>query len=951
MDKALNAGESARESQPPELAGEGNATLSGKSRVAMSNDNASVVEHARLTALRDRSVLDTPPEDRFDRIAQLAAACLDAPIALVSLVDEDRQWFKACLGVTVTEIPREWSVCDHTIRLGPNAVLVVEDAANDPRFADNPLVVGAPFIRFYAGAVLTTEDGHNLGTLCVIDTKPRPRPSDADLNFLCDLAKLVVDQLELSKARKVVDEQHRLLKNAEAISGVGHWRFDLATRCVSWSDEVFRIHGFPISDQVPGCDQIHALYHEEDGAALAGLFERAIETGVGYEVRLRIRRRDGTIRHTMARAECILDSAGKTTSIFGAFQDVTAQHLAAASLAESERHYRLLADNVSDVIAVYDADGLFRYISPSIANLLGYAPDELLGQAPQGVIHPADHDRVARELQAAATSGGEVAIEYRGLTKDGDVKWLESRPRLHRDAAGRVVEITDSVRDVSDRRYREEALQQARLDAENAARAKATFLANMSHEIRTPMNGVLGFTELLARTNLDDEQRRQIQLIADSGRAMMRLLNDILDISKIESGQLRVEAEPIDLREKLSSCVRLMEPIAQRNGVNLSINVDPALPRVVIGDQLRLRQILLNLIGNAVKFTEAGSVEVRALQRDGQLLIEVEDTGIGIASDRVSAIFQPFYQADRSTARRYGGSGLGLSISAGLASALGGSIDVRSEFGKGTVFSLSLPLAVAAAQADSGGEPGCDPADTSPAADKPVLRVLIAEDHEINQVLMATMATVVGFVPTIAANGAEALAMVQAAADGGQPYDLLLLDMQMPIFDGPEVARQLRERGFSPETLPIIAVTANVGAEDVAVCLGAGMQAHIAKPVRLRDLEVLGERFMGGRRDRSDESPADQARAAAANIANRYHQRKKAALAAIADSVSQHQLDGETIAAVMTMLHQLAGTAGYFGEAPLGALASRLNRDLKQSPPDSWHAVLKAGWDDLRQAA
>ena len=416
-------------------------------------------EDLRIASLRDHAVLGTEREDRFDRIANLAAAYFKAPIALVSLIDEKRQWFKACIGLDVGETPREWAFCDHAIDLAPGSVLVVENALADERFSSNPLVLGAPFIRFYAGAVLTTLDGHNLGTLCVIDTELRPRPSEADLEYLRSLARLVVDQLELSKARSLLDEQNRLLKNAEAMSGVGHWRFDVVTQQVLWSDEVFRIHGYPVSDRVPDYETIQSLYHEDDRDTLTRSVANAIETGQGYDFELRICRPDGKIRHVMARAECAIDSSGKTTSIFGVFQDVTAQYLATAAIAESERHYRLLADNVSDIIALYGADGVFRYVSPSVTDLLGYLPDDLIGQTPFQFIHSDDHARVAEQFKAAAVAPGGLTIEYRAITKTGDVRWLEARPKFHRNYVGDLIEISDSVRDVTSRVSAQRALQ------------------------------------------------------------------------------------------------------------------------------------------------------------------------------------------------------------------------------------------------------------------------------------------------------------------------------------------------------------------------------------------------------------------------------------------------------------------------------------------------------------
>lgn len=903
-----------------------------------------------MAALRDHFVLDTAPEERFDRIAELAAAYFKVPIALVSLVDSDRQWFKACIGLPVRETPREWAFCDHSIRLGPDSLLIVEDASRDARFSDNPLVVGAPHIRFYAGAVLTTADGHNLGTLCVIDTQQRPRPSDVDLAFLRALAKMVVDQLELSKARGILEEQQRLLKHAEAISGVGHWRFDLITQQVTWSDEVFRIHALPLDAGVPPYEQIQKLYHEDDRATLTELVDRAVTTGEGYEFQLRIRRPDGSIRYTIAKAECVLNTAGETTSIFGVFQDVTAQFLASATLAESERHCRMLADNVRDIIAVYDADGLFRYVSPSITNLLGYAPEEMLGHTPFMFMHGDDHERVAREFKVAATSADDMTVEYRALAKGGEVRWFEAKPRFHRDASGAIVEISDSVRDVTDRRLREAALQQARLDAENASAAKATFLANMSHEIRTPMNAVFGFTELLARMDLTEEQRKYLRLIADSGRAMMRLLNDILDMSKIDSGRMQVAAEPVHLGHKLHVCAQLMEPIARSKAVDLTISLDPALPEYVIGDPLRLRQILLNLIGNAVKFTDHGAITVHARARQGMLSIDVEDSGIGIAPDRLDMIFQQFAQADASVARRFGGTGLGLSISAELARLMGGSIDVVSAVGVGTTFTLRIPLVEAAThgQPDRPAPRGMAASSAGHAAP---LRVLIAEDHAVNRALITAMADAAGFAHAIAADGAEAVAMVQAAADAGAPFDLVLMDMQMPVVDGLTATRRIRALGFTAERLPIVALTANAYAEDKAACLAAGMQAHLAKPVRLRDLEALAVRFPGNQTRQHDRATGAHPGSAAKDVADLYRKGKATTLAALSEGACRASIDGTRVEELTAMLHDLAGTAGFFGEAPLGEAASALEFELKRAPACEWPLLLKAGCDRLAPMA
>ncbi len=799
-------------------------------------------EQARLSALRDQHVLDTVREDRFDRIATLAADHFGVPIALVSLVDAERQWFKAAVGLSVAETPREWAFCAHSIMLGPNAVLVVEDATQDPRFADNPLVCGSPDIRFYAGAVLTTRDGYNLGTLCVIDSKPHPRPSDADLAYLQTLARLVVDQLDLSRAQYLLAEQRRLMMIAESLSGVGHWRYDLENQVATWSDQAFRIHGIPLSDGVPGIAEIRELYHEDDREALANAVSHVRATGEGCEVKLRIRRPDGAVRFTSAKAECGRDSRGRVTSIFGVFQDITEQHLAAATLAESEQRYRLLADNVSDVIAIYNSDGVISYISPSITDLLGYTPDEIIGKTPFDYMHPDDQERVAAQFKTAATTHAALTVEYRVRARTGEMRWLEAKPRFRWNSAGEVIEITDSVRDVTERRFREVALRQAQLDAEAATRAKATFLANMSHEIRTPMNGVLGFAELLLTEPLADGQRRKIEMIAESGTAMMRLLNDILDLSKVESGQLVMAEQAFDPRALLNSCVQLMTPMAESKALPLGLRVESDVPGKLLGDDLRLRQVVLNLLGNAVKFTETGSVIVSArLSSDAPtelLEISVEDTGIGIAAERQAAVLGRFVQGDDETGRRFGGTGLGLTISAQLVRLMGGTLAIRSEPGVGTVVTVTLPLRpVNEKPLPVRARPALVAAPPEPPAEK--CRVLVAEDHEINQLLTTAMLAQIGCASDVVCDGAAAVTAILEASQQGRPYDLVLMDMQMPHMDGLEATRRVREAGIGWAALPIIALTANAYDSDIVSCLAAGMQGHLAKPVSIVALDAI----------------------------------------------------------------------------------------------------------------
>ena len=516
---------------------------------------------------------------------------------------------------------------------------------------------------------------------------------------------------------------------------------------------------------------------------------------------------------------------------------------------------------------------------------------------------------------------------------------------MRNEGTAEPYEIIASIRNIDETKALEADLREARERAEKAATAKSAFLANMSHEIRTPMNGVIGFTELLLDSELNNTQRHQAEMIADSGHAMMRLLNDILDISKIEAGQMQIVCEPVDLRHKLQGAVRLMQPIALNKNIDLDISVESDVPHWILGDQLRLRQIVLNLVGNAVKFTERGWVKVHAsidrLLPEPRLHIDVSDSGIGIAPDRLDVIFEQFTQADGSTARKYGGTGLGLSISAHLAKMMGGEINVHSILGEGTVFSVSLPLVASENPSPVDCIVRSKNLQGSLGAARP--RVLIAEDHDINQALILAMTERVGLNAEIAVDGLEAIKMVHAAAAEQRPYRLVLMDMQMPNVDGLEAARRLRAAGFHADDLPIVALTANAYAEDVAACLKAGMQAHLAKPVQMIDLQNIAASYV----DHEAISLSSTGPEAAAtrdgaqpSLMERYRERKQQALALLENQLENPAPSNADIAELMTQLHKLAGTAGHFGDAALGEAALTMEEALRGASEHEFGKIL-----------
>ena len=856
-------------------------------------------EISRVRTLHDHAVLDTDEEARFDRIAAMAAAHFDAPISLVSLVDSNRQWFKACLGLDVRETTRDWAFCHHAIQLGCHSVMVVQDATADPRFADNPLVTGAPHIRFYAGATLTTRDGANLGTLCVIDTKTRAAPDEADLSHLRSLADMVVDQIELSQARRNLEDRHQILDLTEQLSLTGYWTLNTDSGAVFWSPQVYAVHGVDDTTYRPGLDDALAFYVEEDRKMVQELLAKQAAAGEGWAFDATIQRRDGSKRSIRSVAACQKDATGRVTGFVGVFKDLTDERLAIAEAVEQERRYRLLADHASDVIAVYGADGCFTYLSPSITELLGYTPEELIGRTTYSLILSEDHARVAAQFAAAEKSRKPLRVEYRAVTKGGEVRWLEARPRFHRDEAGRIVEVTDSVRDITDRKEREAALAKARADAEAAAAAKAEFLANMSHEIRTPLNGVLGFSDVLANTGLDPDQARYVQRIQSAGKGLSALIDDILDFSKIESGKLKVNDLPFNLKALADDVVELTR-VGISNRLALELTCDDALSDQINGDEQRTRQVLLNLLGNAVKFTQSGSVRTEIRRRGEALEIRIIDTGIGIAPEAMGRLFQGFTQADASVGRKFGGTGLGLNISRSLARLMGGELALESQLGSGTTAIFTLPYRPAAQLRveDRSNSPAQRPTRT--------LDVLVVDDISTNLELMEILIGGAGHKVNCVSSGEAAILLLQDNIH----FDLILMDVQMPGMDGLEATRRIRAIPSSSAT-PIVALTANVMADQIEACRAAGMDDHLGKPVKHEALlEVLD--LVGRRTGPSPAAePAEASLDPFASLKARYRDQMRTFEA---EYVRMASLAPELRAdAIVAFTHSIAGTAGSLG--------------------------------------
>jgi PAS domain S-box-containing protein len=507
------------------------------------------------------------------------------------------------------------------------------------------------------------------------------------------------------------------------------------------------------------------------------------------------------------------------------------------TLQESEARKGSVLDSSLDAIVLLDHTGKILEFNPAAQSTFGYYRQAVLGKLAHELLIPAEFREghcfgMQRYLE---TGHGPILgkrIETVALHADGSTFPIEIS--IHRVLRKGPPVFTAFIRDISERKRGEEQLVKAKEAAESANRSKSMFLANMSHEIRTPMNGVLGMAELLADTSLNEDQQRSLQIIRGSAGALLTILNDILDFSKIESGKLELDPIVFGLRDTVQGALQALEVRAAKKGLKLICDIPELLPDHLVGDAGRLRQIVLNLVGNAIKFTEAGSVALSVRPTEiGEveeqvvgLRFDVEDTGIGIPEDKITTIFDPFVQADGSTTRLYGGTGLGLAISVKLVQMMGGQIGVTSEPGRGSRFSFTVKLKLAETRTDSAKSDALIPSLEPNRA----LRVLVIEDNIVNQEVIGRMLRQRGHEVTSAGDGVEGLAILRE-----QMFDVVLCDLQMPRKDGFEVVSEVRSwphRG----AMPLIAITAHAMKGDRERCLEAGFHGYVSKPIVREEL-------------------------------------------------------------------------------------------------------------------
>lgn len=670
-----------------------------------------------MAALRDYDILDTPSEAEFDDIVKLAAEICGTPISLISLVETDRQWFKAKTGVDISETPINQSICAHAIL--DDDITIIQDTTLDPRSNCNTLVTGDPNLRFYAGAVLQTKDKLPIGMLCVLDYKPS-NLNEQQTRALKTLAHQVMVQLELR----------------------------------------------------------HALKQQRN----------------------------------------------------------------------VESHLGAIITSSDDAIISKNLSGTITSWNKAAERIFGYSAEEIIGKSIKTLI-PQELQSEEDEILTTLKTGKRIDhFETMRRHKNGTLLPVSITVSPIRDQSGNIIGASKISRDITERKKLETTLQTALTQAEEANLAKTEFLANMSHEIRTPMNAVIGLSNILSKSDpLTLKQREFVKTLQMSADSLLGLINDLLDIAKIEARNVELEHIPFSVVQMVQESISMVNVRAREKDLTFTVVQEcPCIEkRQVVGDPTRLRQILLNLCSNAIKFTEKGGVTLHISCDDAQIegkeliSIAVQDTGIGIPANKIDDIFQKFTQADSSINRKYGGTGLGLAITKTLAEIMGGTIELSSKVGVGSTFTVKIPFDVTSGAAIPQYSPRPRTAEPTHAQDSKG-RILLVEDYEPNVLVATTFLEGFGYHVDVANNGQQAIDKMKATR-----YIAALMDVQMHGMNGLEatqIVRAYEKQNNKPKTY-IIGMTAHALIGDRERCIAVGMDDYISKPFNPDELEKMLEQL------------------------------------------------------------------------------------------------------------
>ena len=656
-----------------------------------------------------------------------------------------------------------------------------------------------------------------------------------------ELQQEVAERRAAEEARRESEARHRdLVDNVP----IGIYRTSVDGRILMVNPTLVRMLGFSSSEELVARNlEDEGFEPDYPRASFKAEIERHGEVK-GLEAAWT--RRDGSVVFVRENAKAVRGDDGEVAYYEGSVEDVTERK-------ETEQRIVMLAHAIkstNECVSITDLEDRLLFVNEAFQRTYGYGEDELIGKPITIVRSDKNAPGVVREINPA-TQEGHWQGEVQNRTKCGREFPVFLSTSLIRDETGRPFALIGVAQDITERKRAEMEMRRAKEDAEAATRAKSEFLANMSHEIRTPMNAIIGMTGLLLDTDLTPEQQDFAETIRSSSEGLLTIINDILDFSKIESGRLEIERHPFDLRGCLDAALDLFTEKAAGKGLDLACVLDEGVPDTVLGDDMRLRQILANLLGNAVKFTQKGEVVVSVTSRrldstDGhdpsagnpqmhEVHFAVADTGIGIPDDRMGRLFQSFSQVDASTTRKYGGTGLGLAISKRLCELMGGSMWVESTPGKGSTFHFTVISESVAGQKRvyADGEHAVGRRSVRGSARRFPLRVLLAEDNVVNQKVALKILERMGYRADVAGDGLEVLEALRR-----QKYDVVLMDVQMPEMDGLQATRRIVQEAPNGNRPRIIAMTAHAMQGDREKCLDAGMDDYISKPINVEELQA-----------------------------------------------------------------------------------------------------------------
>ncbi len=620
------------------------------------------------------------------------------------------------------------------------------------------------------------------------------------------------------------------------LAGLGIWECDLSTGEIEASDQFYEILGLPASTRMTFEEYIARLHPQERDAVIDNFFDYAVEhNSAAFDLEHRLLHENGDYIwvHANGRMKNGPDGASE---IGGVIADISERKASEIELLSSERRFHSVVDLLGEAVFEMDANLNYTYISDRIMDISGYKPEEIIGRSAFDFTVPRGVENFKPFIAALEQDPGHFKNrEVRATCKDGRMIWVRLNGTPLFNTHGERIGWRGAILDITERKKTEQELINAKKIAEEAAKAKAQFLATMSHEIRTPLNAVIGMTGLLLDAGLNEKQTELAKAANKGGEHLLCVINDILDFSKLEADRVEIESIPVHLPDELDTCLSMFELQLTEKGLEIETTLDDGANTAFLGDPARLRQVLVNYISNAIKFTDTGTITISGKTIEtGEpwkwLRIEVQDTGCGIAPEAMERLFQDFTQADSSTTRKYGGTGLGLAISKKIITLMGGRVGADSEPGHGSCFWFEVPAEYVDTAID-------DTTDEHINRDAP-LRILAAEDHPANQILLRTLLGTLGHEVQIVGTGLKALEALET-----NTFDMILMDVNMPELDGLDATRRIRAMDGAVKNIPIIGLTAYVMQGDIDECLKAGMSDVLSKPFAPERLVALMQKW------------------------------------------------------------------------------------------------------------